>query len=153
MGVRMVTGAVALGLALLTAPAAVADSGDTTTVVADTASVAVAAGPAAGPTAPPNGTPHLPSPENLPPGTTTTEDVPQNRTLNYLRDLFHAVRTQDVTMGDALILFAQRPMDTKAPVQAMSPRPAPGADPAPAAPSDTADAPAAEISVAAADAH
>lgn len=143
MGVRTVTGAVALGLAFLAAPAALADSADTTTPAADTATVAAGstAAPAAGPTAPPNGTPHLPSPDNLPPGTTTTEDAPQNRTLSYLRDLFHAVRTQDVTMGDALILFAQRPMDTKAPVQAMSPRTAPSADPAPAtldpAPADT----------------
>lgn len=62
--------------------------------------------------APPDGVPHLPSPENLPPGTTQTRA--EGRTMGYLRDLWHAIQTQDVTGADALLLFTQRPMDARA---------------------------------------
>lgn len=62
--------------------------------------------------APPDGVPHLPSPDNLPPG--TTQAAPEGRTLGYLRDLWHAVRTQDVTGADALLLLTQRPMNAHA---------------------------------------
>ena len=61
---------------------------------------------------PPDGVPHLPSPENLPPGTTQTRA--EGRTMGYLRDLWHAIQTQDVTGADALLLFTQRPMDARA---------------------------------------
>ncbi|KMO83293.1 hypothetical protein BST22_25880 [Mycolicibacterium chubuense] len=95
---------------------------------------------AAGPAAPvdaasPDGVPHLSSPENLPPGTTET---PTTQTkLGYLRDLWHAMQTQEVTGSDALLLLTQRPMSA-GPTPAMSPvapPPAPApADPAPVTP-------------------
>jgi hypothetical protein len=55
---------------------------------------------------------HLTSPQNLPPG--TTDAAPQAPTrLGYLRDVLQAIRSEDVTMSDALLLLAQRPMDAK----------------------------------------
>ena len=68
--------------------------------------------PAAAPlAAPAEGTPHLPSPDNLPPGTTETPIGPEGRRMSYLRDLWHAVQTQEVSGGDAILLLTQRPMD------------------------------------------
>jgi hypothetical protein len=100
-----------IALTLLTAPGAGADPIDP----ADPSSpAAIEAAPAA--------TPHLPSPENLPPGTTQT--APERRTLGYLRDIWNSVRTEDVTMSDMLFLIAQRPM-TAAPPAAPSPVTAP----------------------------
>ncbi|BBX70065.1 hypothetical protein [Mycolicibacterium psychrotolerans] len=94
----------------------------------------LAAGPAApADAAPPAEVPHLSSPENLPPGTTETPTT-QTR-LGYLRDLWHAMQTEEVTGSDALLLLTQRPMSA-GPTPAMSPvatPPAP-ADPAPLAP-------------------
>jgi hypothetical protein len=64
---------------------------------------------------PPNGMPHLSSPENLPPDTTTTPpDDNQPRGLGYLRDLWHDVQTQNVSGRDALLLLTQRPLDPNA---------------------------------------
>ena len=57
----------------------------------------------------PDVVPHLPSPDNLPPG--TTREPPERRTLGYLRDIWNTVRTEDVTMSDMLLLIAQRPMN------------------------------------------
>ena len=63
---------------------------------------------------PPDGMPHLSSPENLPPGTTDTPpDGGQPRTLGYLRDMWHAVQTQEVSGRDALLLLTQRPMNAE----------------------------------------
>lgn len=61
------------------------------------------------------GVPHLPSLDNLPPGT-TAEPVggQQGRGMGYLRELWHAMRTQDVSGGDALLLLTQRPLDADA---------------------------------------
>jgi hypothetical protein len=82
--------------------------------------------------APPAEVPHLSSPENLPPG---TSDVPldqQGRGLSYLRDLWHAVQTQDVSGRDALLLLTQRPMNpTAAPPPGVPAGPMPLAAPAP----------------------
>lgn len=128
-------GAVGCALALLGAPAAAAepdpaDPADPAAPVelvvlpAEAADPALAAVPESATTgvapqsqpalsaAPPDGVPHLPSPDNLPPG--TTQAAPEGRTLGYLRDLWHAVRTQDVTGADALLLLTQRPMDARA---------------------------------------
>lgn len=58
---------------------------------------------------PAEGTSHLPSPENLPPGTTQT--APEYRTLDYLKDVWKALRTEDVSASDALLLLAQRPVN------------------------------------------
>jgi len=63
--------------------------------------------------APEDGVAHLPSPDSPPPGTSTDEPAEGGR-VGYLRDLWHAVRTQDVTMTDALLLFTQRSLDSKA---------------------------------------
>jgi resuscitation-promoting factor RpfA len=63
---------------------------------------------------PPNqDVPHLSSPENLPPGTTEVPDQ-QGPRMSYLRELWHAYQTQEVSGGDALLLLTQRPMDAAA---------------------------------------
>jgi hypothetical protein len=100
-----------IALTLLTAPGASADPIDP---AEPSSPAAVEAAPA--------GMPHLPSPDNLPPGTTQT--APERRTLGYLRDIWNSVRTEDVTMSDMLFLIAQRPM-TAAPPAAPSPVTAP----------------------------
>lgn len=58
---------------------------------------------------------HLSSPDNLPPGTTT--DAPPQGKMDYLRYLWNAMRSQEVTPSNAMLLLAQRPMaaDAKAP--------------------------------------
>ena len=43
--------------------------------------------------------------------------------MGYLRDIWQAVRTEDVTMGDALLLLAQRPMNSVEPATAPQQRP------------------------------
>lgn len=109
-----------IAMALLTAPSAGAEPIDPAgpsspaAVEAPSSPASVEAAPAA--------VPHLPSPENLPPGTTQT--APEQRTLGYLRDIWNTVRTEDVTMSDMLLLIAQRPMNA-APPAAPSPVTAP----------------------------
>jgi len=75
---------------------------------------AVVAAPAPAPAlTPTDGVPHLSSPTNLPPG--TTEAPPENgHRLSYLRDLWHAVQTQEISGSGALLLLTQRPMDPDA---------------------------------------
>jgi len=109
-----------IALTLLTAPGAGADPIDPAEP-SSPAAVEVPSSPAAVEAAP-AGMPHLPSPDNLPPGTTQT--APERRTLGYLRDIWNSVRTEDVTMSDMLFLIAQRPM-TAAPPAAPSPVTAP----------------------------
>ena len=94
---------------------------------------------AADPVTPPDGMPHLSSPENLPPGTTDTPpDAGQPRTLGYLRDLWHAVQTQDVSGRDALLLLTQRPMNANAaPPPGMPANPTPPSPPLPPEPAPT----------------
>jgi resuscitation-promoting factor RpfA len=78
------------------------------------------------PVTPPDGMPHLSSPQNLPPDTTTTPpDDNQQRGLGYLRDLWHAVQTQDVSGRDALLLLTQRPLDPNAAAPGLPPGPTP----------------------------
>jgi hypothetical protein len=109
-----------IALTLLTAPGAGADPIDPAEP-SSPAAVEVPSSPAAVEAAP-AAMPHLPSPDNLPPGTTQT--APERRTLGYLRDIWNSVRTEDVTMSDMLFLIAQRPM-TAAPPAAPSPVTAP----------------------------
>ena len=74
--------------------------------VAGVAPVPIAAEPA-----PPAEVPHLVSPENLPPGTSLTSAAPgQSNSGSYLRELWHAVQTQEVSGKDALLLLTQRPL-------------------------------------------
>ncbi|MEA2494690.1 MAG: hypothetical protein QOJ29_2601, partial [Thermoleophilaceae bacterium] len=82
---------------------------------------------------PPDGVPHLSSPENLPPDTTdTSPDADQPRGLTYLRDIWHAYQTQEVSGKDALLLLTQRPMDADAvPPPGMPANPTPPTAPLP----------------------
>jgi hypothetical protein len=108
--------------------------------------------------APPVEVPHLASPENLNPGTTmdrgaVTDDSPN---VSYLKEIWHAIQTQEITGKDALLALTQRPLTTpdapggaapNLPVGAPPPDPAlaPSADPAlapPAVPAPPAPAPA-----------
>lgn len=108
--------------------------------------VAQAAAPA--PAAPPDGMAHLPSPDSLPPGTTKT--APEHPTLGYLKDVWNALRTEEVTASDALLLLAQRPVnDTRIADSVPQGQPVPAGAPAPVAvpalgDALTAPAPAAE---------
>lgn len=136
-------GTLGISLAVLVAPGAAADPVDSAEpepqVVVDVtvlpaatpvtpapaavtpAPAVVTPAPASASAAPANGVPHLPSPDNLPPGTTVA--APEGPRMSYLRYLWQAVHTPGVTMGDALMLIAQRPMDAQS---------APPATPAPA---------------------
>jgi resuscitation-promoting factor RpfA len=94
--------------------------------------------PAAALPTPPNGVPHLPSPDNLPPGSTmdpaaTAGDSPN---VSYLKDLWQAVQSHDISGKEALIMgLGQRGMDTPYPDQAPGPNvPVTPAPPAPGAP-------------------
>ncbi len=93
--------------------------------------------PLAADAAPPAEVPHLVSPENLPPGTSMTPVGPQQSTgQSYLRELWHAVQTQEVSGKDALLLLTQRPLSATAtppPGLAANPaQPMPAAPPPPA---------------------
>ena len=130
-------GALGISLAVLAIPTAAADpvdsDGPVPQVVVEVspvpASAAVTPAPAAAPvtpvpapasTAPADGVSHLPSPDNLPPG--TTQAAPEGPNMSYLRYLWQAVHTPGVTMSDALMLIAQRPMDaTSAPPSTPAP--------------------------------
>ena len=103
--------ALGAGVAIVSAPAALADpTAPVPAPVVPTDPTTQAVSAESTPLA--DGVPHLPSPGNLPPGTTDTPT--QTRNMGYLRDIWHAIQTQDVTMGDALLLLAQRPMTASA---------------------------------------
>jgi hypothetical protein len=99
----------------------------------------IPAQPLADPAAPPTEAPHLYSPENLPPGTSAVPvGPPQGRGLAYLRELWHAVQTQEVSGADALLLLTQRPMNPgAAPPRGLPPGPQPALPPAPLPPAET----------------
>ena len=108
----MVIGPLGISLALFAAPAATADPVDP---AAPEPAVVVDLVPA-------DGVPHLPSPDNLPPG--TTQAAPEGPNVSYLRYLWQAVHTPGVTMSDALLLIAQRPLGANSvalPVEASVP--------------------------------
>jgi hypothetical protein len=98
-------GAIGIGLAALAAPVAGADPAPPAEPVVLPAPDV----PAVAPLTPPDGVSHLPSPENLPPGTTQT--APEHPRLGYLREIWQAVRGKDVSASEALLLLAQRPGD------------------------------------------
>ncbi len=84
---------------------------------------------------------HLASPENLPPGTSLAPVGPQESNgVTYLREMWHAVQTQEISGKDALLLLTQRPLDADAvPPNGLPAGPTP---PQPAAPPRApADAP------------
>ncbi len=128
--------------ALLAAPAVLADPGEPgdpalpTVVAADAGAPAPSsADPAVAPAPAPVPVQHLSSPDNPPPGTTTTDiGAPPQGRLGYLRDLLHAMRTQEVSGSDALLLLTQRPLDANA-------APPPGVPVGPSGPVGTSAAP------------
>ncbi|CAM5743024.1 transglycosylase family protein [Mycolicibacterium aubagnense] len=87
---------------------------------------------------PPNGTPHLASPTNLPPGSTMEPtDTGDSANMSYLKQLWHAVQNNDISGRDALLAVASTRAGTpggniQAPPNAPAPGPAPAADIAPA---------------------
>ena len=89
---------------------------------------------------------HLPSPDSLPPG--TTSQAPDHPNAGYLREIWHALRNGEVSGSDALLLLGTRPANANnmaastpsnhsgpvAPAGADAPAPQAGADaPAPVA--------------------
>jgi hypothetical protein len=122
---------------MMAAPSALADPVDPTPPpppVSDTATQAVSGDPAVTPT----GVPHLMSPQNLPPGTTTDAAVgSQGTRLFRLRELWDAMHTQGFSLSDALPLLAQRPLDANAvppPGVSAGPQPPLPAEPLPPTP-------------------
>ncbi|MGE0221241.1 hypothetical protein [Mycolicibacterium sp.] len=99
----------------------------------DAAPLAVGAADVA---APAEGVPHLMSPDNPPPGTSTTPVQSSQPRLTYLRELWHAMQTQEVSGSDALLLLTQRPL------VAANPPPAPPVGPQPALPAEIVPVPA-----------
>ena len=75
---------------------------------------------------PPAEIPHLASPENLPTGTTMDASTlpAQGPNVTYLKELWHAIQTQDITGKDALLALTQRPLSTPAPENLNGPSPA-----------------------------
>ncbi|MUL85540.1 MULTISPECIES: hypothetical protein [unclassified Mycolicibacterium] len=133
-------------VALSVAAAAAADPGSPVVPPAPAPAPAPIAQAVAGDPAapPPAGIPHLASPEALPPGSTMDPTGQGNETpnLSYLKDLWHAVQSQEISGKEALILgIAQRGMNTPVPNQAPGPNVPispdariPSAAPVPAAP-------------------
>ncbi|OBB48360.1 hypothetical protein A5752_22170 [Mycobacterium sp. 852002-51961_SCH5331710] len=70
--------------------------------------------PAADPLAADGGVPHLASPDNLPPGTTVdrAQAGAESPNVSYLKEIWHAIQTQDITGKDALLALTQRPLTT-----------------------------------------
>ena len=134
-GVRGALGVLSVTAALTWAPMASADPAEPAPppgpAAADSAVPAVPSAPSAAAVAA-DAVPHLVSPQNLPPGASIDPIVPEGRNLGYLRDLWHAVQTQEVSGGDALLLLTQRPMDANAtpppgmPTTPQGPVPEPG---------------------------
>ena len=87
----------------------------------------------------PEGVPHLASPENLPPGTTVDPSQlggAESPNVTYLKDIWHAIQTQEISGKDALLALTQRPLTSTGPMGGPAPLapvapPAPGAAPAP----------------------
>ncbi|HEX3287623.1 MAG TPA: transglycosylase family protein [Mycobacterium sp.] len=80
---------------------------------------------------PPDGMSHLASPDNLPTGTTmdSSELPSQSPNVGYLKELWHAIQTQDITGKNALLALTQRPLTTPAQENVNGP----GLGPAPSA--------------------
>ncbi|OBB02590.1 transglycosylase [Mycobacteriaceae bacterium 1482268.1] len=77
--------------------------------------------------------PHLASPNNLAPGYTMDEGTlpAQGPNVGYLKELWHAIQTQDITGKDALLALSQRPLTTPAPENVNGPNPGAAVAPAP----------------------
>ena len=72
------------------------------------------------------GVPHLPSPDNPPPGTSTDPvGPPSNANVSYLRELWRAVQNQEIDRNDLLLALAQRSFTGQIPVDGAVPGPVP----------------------------
>ena len=88
------------------------------------------------------GVPHLPSPNNPPPGTSDNPvDGTESQNVSYLRDLWHAVQNNQISRSDLLLALAQRSFTSPVPADAQTAATAPSAA-APGQASAPADAPA-----------
>jgi hypothetical protein len=85
----------------------------------------------------PDAVPHLSSPDNLPPGATDQPTQPSQPNLTYLRELWHAVQTQEISGNEALLALAQRPLTSSAPPSMDLPNPNAPATPDAVAPIPT----------------
>ncbi|MBS1691878.1 MAG: transglycosylase family protein [Actinobacteria bacterium] len=92
---------------------------------------------------PPDGTPHLASPDALPPGTTVdpAEIANQSPNVTYLKEIWHAIQTQDISGKDALLALTQRPLTTPDPGGVSPSLPVPAGQ----APADVPPPPPAEV--------
>jgi hypothetical protein len=80
---------------------------------------------------PATGVPHLPSPDNPPPGTSTVPaGQPGNPNVSYLRDLWQALRNDQIDRNDLLLALAQRSFTGQIPVDGTAPAPVPPPPPA-----------------------
>lgn len=96
-------------------PAVPADSVTVTVPAADGTDVTAAAAgvPVPDAVSEADGVQHLSSPDNLPPGTTADQPVTSTGpNVSYLKELWHAVQSQQISRSDALVALAQRPMTT-----------------------------------------
>jgi hypothetical protein len=99
------------------------------------------------PLLPPNGTPHLASPDALPPGSTLEPQDSDSPNVSYLKDLWQAVQNHEISGKEALVMgLAQRGMNTPIPDQAPGPNvPITPGDPALAPPPVLAPLPPAPV--------
>lgn len=119
------------------APAAPADPAAVVVPAAAPAEPATVA-PAAAPGTPapdgtvvaagPEGVPHLPSPDSPPPGTSTDPGQAGNPNVSYMRELWHALKNEEIDRNDLLLALAQRSFTAPIPGDA-APAPAPVAAP------------------------
>ena len=76
------------------------------------------------------GVPHLPSPDNPPPGTSDEPIGPaSNPNVSYLKELWGALKNQEIDRNDLLVALAQRSFTAPVPGDAVTPAPDPGAAP------------------------
>jgi hypothetical protein len=99
------------------------------------------------PLLPPDGTPHLASPDALPPGSTMEPQDRDSPNVSYLKDLWQAVQNHEISGKEALVMgLAQRGMNTPIPDQAPGPNvPISPVDPALAPPPAPAPLPPAPV--------
>ena len=76
------------------------------------------------------GVPHLPSPDNLPPGTSDEPIGPaSNPNVSYLKELWGALKNQEIDRNDLLVALAQRSFTAPVPGDAVTLAPGPAAAP------------------------
>ena len=70
------------------------------------------------------GVPHLPSPDNPPPGTSAEPVGPaSNPNVSYLKELWSALKNQEIDRNDLLVALAQRSFTAPVPGDAATPAP------------------------------